>query len=332
VTTRRRVAIAVVGVLVLAAAAVWYAAGRRDDVSAAAGPTVDVTRGPVELTAGALYFRNVANPGKGVVATVPAADPSATRRLGELRCDRFAAGTANALCLRSADAPLPTSEVVILDATLGEVGRIEVPGVPSRLQLSGTGRMASWTTFVTGDSYARGSFSTRTGIVDLDTGERFTNIEDIPLYLDGARHHAMDVNYWGVTFAADDDTFYATVATGGETYLVRGSVEKWEVRTLRRNVECPSLSPDGTRLVFKKKVRDSDQPWRLHVLDLATMAEHPVAEPASVDDQVAWLDADTLAYGRPGRAGAKDIWTVPADGSGKPSVLVPGAESPSTPR
>lgn len=331
-TTGRRIAVAVVGVLVLAAAAFWYADQRQDNVEATAGPSVPVTRGTIGLTTGALYFSNAANPEKGVVATVPLADPSATRRLGDLRCDRFSAGKASALCLRSADAPLPTSEVLILDGKLNEVSRIEVPGIPSRLQLSSTGRLASWTTFVTGDSYARGSFSTRTGIVDLQTGERFTNIEDIPLYLDDVRHHAIDINYWGVTFAEDGDTFYATMATGGETYLVRGSIEEWEARTLRTNVECPSLSPDGTRLVFKKKVRDDNRPWRLHVLDLATMAEHPVAETVSVDDQVAWLDADTLAYGRPGRSGSKDIWSVPADGSGKPRLLVRGAESPSTPR
>ena len=34
---------------------------------------------------------------------------------------------------------------------------------------------------------------------------------------------APDVNVWGVTFARDSDRFYATLATGGETYLIEGA-------------------------------------------------------------------------------------------------------------
>ena len=45
-----------------------------------------------------------------------------------------------------------------------------------------------------------------------------------------------------------------------------------EARVLRENVECPSLSPDNTRIVFKKRMTDGPGgvTWRLHVLDLAT--------------------------------------------------------------
>ena len=46
---------------------------------------------------------------------------------------------------------------------------------------------------------------------------------------------------------------------------------------VRDNVECPSLSPDGTRLVFKKRTDpESPREWRLAVLDLASMQESPV--------------------------------------------------------
>ena len=37
---------------------------------------------------------------------------------------------------------------------------------------------------------------------------------------------AVDVNFWGVTFARDSDRFYATLATGGKTYLIEGSVAR----------------------------------------------------------------------------------------------------------
>ncbi|MFD0853409.1 hypothetical protein ACFQ07_14320, partial [Actinomadura adrarensis] len=68
--------------------------------------------------------------------------------------------------------------------------------------------------------------------------------------------------------------------------------------------------------------------WRLHTLRLRDLKETAVAEPESVDDQVVWIDDRTLAYGRPRGGNATDIWTVPADGSGSPGVLLRDAFSP----
>jgi Tol biopolymer transport system component len=139
---------------------------------------------------------------------------------------------------------------------------------------------------------------------------------------------AADVNFWGVTFA-DDRHFYATMATGGHTYLIHGDVSTKTAVTLRTNVECPSLSPDGTRIAFKKRVAGAspDAPWRLYVLDLATMREHPVAEHRNVDDQAVWSDDSTLVYSLPGDYGS-DLYTVPADGSGAPRLLTASALAP----
>ncbi len=187
--------------------------------------------------------------------------------------------------------------------------RHSLPGVPSRLQVSPSGRMVSWTVFVSGDSYNTTGFSTRTGLLDTSTEELRKSIEDIPLTIDGQRYYAPDLNFWGVTFTADDSRFYATAASRGRTHLITADYRTWEAKALRDNVECPSLSPDGTRLAFKKRV--SPGPWRLHVLDLATMAETPLAETRSIDDQAVWPDDHTVAYQHEGRT-----WTVPADGSG----------------
>ena len=78
---------------------------------------------------------------------------------------------------------------------------------------------------------------------------------------------------------------------------MEGDVSAKEVRTLRENVECPSLSPDGRRIAFKKR-RASGRGWRLHVLDLETLEDQVVAEEErSIDDQVEWLDDDHLLYG-----------------------------------
>ncbi|MEU5578034.1 hypothetical protein ABZ791_09445 [Streptomyces huasconensis] len=288
------------------------------------------------LNPGQLYFRST-EAGAGRVARLPAsgkAAPKAARTTGGPSCERFYAAGGTALCLQRRPGIPPKSYAVVLDDKLREKRRIALTGIPNRARVSASGRMLSWTMFATGDSYAGSSFSTRTSILDTRTGYLIKNMEEIPLTLDGRRYHSPDVNYWGVTFTKDDNVFYATVSTKGRTYLVRGDMKKWAATALRENVECPSLSPDNTRLAFKKRVREGTRnPWRLHVLDLRTMRERPLAERRNVDDQAAWLDDDTLAYALPGQDGRKqDIWSTPADGSGKPTLRVRGGSSPSAVR
>jgi hypothetical protein len=320
----RRSVILAAATVTLAAVAITYA------VVATRRPAVGGVR--LDLRPAQVLFRSNADAGR--VASVPLADPGAARVISATACDRFYAAAGTAVCLSIQPGALPTTDAVILgqqgaNQFTTETRRIHLAGIPSRARISASGRMVSWTVFVQGDSYNAGGFSTWTGILDARTGYAIINIENIQLYLDGKRYHSPDVNYWGVTFAADDNRFYATVSTKGRTYLVEGDYGKWEARVLRENVECPSLSPDGSRLVFKKRVSTgADNPWRLYVLDLATMRETPLAEPASVDDQAAWLDDRTVMYARPAGSGAVDVWAVAADGSGAPRLLIPDASSP----
>ena len=138
--------------------------------------------------------------------------------------------------------------------------------------------------------------------------------------MDGKADHRRGPNLWGVTFV-DDDTFYATAASGGKTWLVRGSLSAKQLTSIRDDVECPSLSPDGTRIAFKKHGDLPAGQWRLAVYDLATGTETALAETRSVDDQVEWLDDDHVLYGlprdRPAAPRRSDVWVVPADGSGR---------------
>ncbi|ONI83073.1 hypothetical protein ALI144C_17410 [Actinosynnema sp. ALI-1.44] len=326
---KTKLSITAIAVVLLAAVAFVYIkqAKANDPRDMPADVSVAVEPGPVTLTdPGRLVFRNEApGPDHGKVASVSLADPQGPRRVGQLRCDRFYTAAGRGLCLADAPGPLPSATVAFTDAGLVSQKSVDIAGIPNRAKLSADGTVASWTTFVTGDSYARtGTFSTRTGIMTAD--EVDTNIEDMPLRVGGRQHRADDVNFWGVTVAADDRTFYATVATGGQTHLVKADQQAWQAETLRENVECPSLSPDGTRIAFKKRVaQDGARPWREHVLDLRTMVETPLAETRSVDDQVVWLDDRTIAYTLPG----PEIWAVPADGSGAARLLVRHASSPS---
>ncbi|QEV17545.1 hypothetical protein [Streptomyces alboniger] len=329
---RSRIIAVAVAAAVLAGVAVAYTlhAARRAQSADAASE--------FGLDRGQLYFRGTEAGGAGRVARLPApgeatpgkAAHQAARTTGGPSCERFYAAARTALCLQRRSGIPPKSYAVVLDERLREKRRIALTGIPNRARVSASGRMLSWTMFATGDSYAGSSFSTRTSILDTRTGYLIKNMEEIPLTLDGRRYHSPDVNYWGVTFARDDNRFYATVSTKGRTYLVRGDMRKWAATALRTNVECPSLSPDNTRLAFKKRVREGTRdPWRLYVLDLRTMREHPLAERRNVDDQAAWLDDGTLAYALPGADGRRsDIWSTPADGSGKPVLRVRGGSSP----
>lgn len=310
-----RILLVVAAVIVLGAGATAYALRAPEEVAVAVEP------GSVELTPGRLLFVDDAS---GRVASVPLSSPGGPRRLSSLSCKRFYAAARQGLCLADRSGPFPGAVSIFVDQSLTETHRIDVAGVPNRAKLSADGRMASWTTFVTGDSYSQtGAFSTRTGIYDRETLLYQSNMEGTRIA--GIRT-AEDMNFWGVTFTEDDRSYYATLSTGGKTYLINGDSTDIAAKPLRENVECPSLSPDGKRVAFKKRVPgDGARPWREHVLDLTTMVETPLAETRGIDDQVVWLDNDTIAYGLPGEG----IWAVQANGEGAPRQLVPHASSPS---
>jgi hypothetical protein len=333
VVSRRQLIALTAFAVVLVILAVGYTVhvGRRDAARRPSAPPATAQSAQLFDGTPQLVFRNTElGAGYGQVATVPLADPTAARAYTTLSCDRAYAAAGTVLCLTSDRGVVTTYHAVIYDKELAPIRSLVVAGLPSRARISSDGRMASWTVFVYGDSYVSRTFSTRTAILDVKTGAMVDNLESFTIVKDGAKYQSPDVNFWGVTFATDDNTFYATLATKGQTYLVRGDLAARTVTTLRTNVECPSLSPDGTRLVFKKKVSsDVRKPWRLAVLDLATMKETLLAEPQSVDDQAAWLDNGTVMYSLPEQnAAITDVWKVPADGTGAPQLLVKGAFSP----
>ncbi|PBC77237.1 hypothetical protein BX265_1979 [Streptomyces sp. TLI_235] len=313
--------------------AVLHAADRsgRKDQEQAGGPAI--TPGPVTLAPDGtrrLLFRSTAwGPHRDEITAVPADRPDGPRTASGVKCLRFHAAAGTGICLQGEQEGLGDRyTAVVLDSALHELKRYPAAGIPTRARVSPSGHLAAWTVFVSGDSYAGTAFSTRTSIVDTRGWQLQESLETFTVLDGGKPLEAPDINIWGVTFA-DDNGFYATVATGGRTYLARGDLAARTLTTLHQNVECPSLSPDGTRVAYKKRVAGAspDAPWRLYVLDLATMTETATAEQRNLDDQALWADGHTLVYALAGDYGA-DLWTVPADGTGTPAVLTRSAVAP----
>jgi hypothetical protein len=165
----------------------------------------------------------------------------------------------------------------------------------------------------------------------MASGDVLGNLEEFATFRDGRRIKAADFNFWGVTFADDSNTFYATLQTAGKTHLVKGDLGLRTLTVIYDDLECPSLSPDGTRIAFKKRVGPTLAPWRLYVLDLSTMKEHAIAgETRSIDDQIEWLDNERVLYGAPrsSQSAVRDVWVAPVVGPGAARVYLSEAESP----
>ena len=320
---RARIVVAVAAAISLAAAAIGYSQLRDDqepkqDTPVTVAKQVSLEAGPRLLTLSPT----------GQVTTVSTVDSAEPRAVSEVKCDRIYAAAGTGACLKL-DGVLATVELVLLDKDLKPREAHQVSGLPNRVRVSQSGRMVGWTLFVDGEGYAELDFSTRTGIWDTRTGERVDSMETFQVIKDGVPYRTADLNFWGVTFTKDDNTFYATMHADKHRYLVEGDFAAKRVTVLKDVVECPSVSPDGSRIAFKEAVRgDYTEGWRLSVLDLATMKVTHTAETNSVDDQAAWLDDNTLGYALRRSDGIPDLWTVPADGSGQPTLRLKDASSP----
>lgn len=335
--SRSRLLAALTLAVVAAAAYVWFAMRHTppaEFVAAGEPGTLPSNAGTAIPGSPFIVFaRHSGSPdGKdGSLGVVPMSDLESPHFEEAIRCDRVDMSGGRGVCLSRRGRFSVRYFAVLFDASFETIGELELAGVPSRVQVSPAGRYAGMTVFVAGHSYTSGDFSTRTSIIDLEARHwLIEDLETLAVRRDGRTIRDIDFNFWGVTFAKDERTYYATLGTGGKTSLVRGDLQTRVVDVIEDDIECPSLSPDDRRVAFKHRTSTGAGPmtWQVWVLDLATRARHPLAETRNVDDQVQWLDDDKVLYSLPGaKPAVMDTWVVPADGSGTPEVFLPASYS-----
>jgi hypothetical protein len=277
-----------------------------------------------------LLYRNTAlGPAWGVLAVVGASGVIEYRP--SLQCERVHFAGGMGVCLRADRGLLTTYSAQIFDESLEVRHTIDLPGGGSRARVAPDGKLAAVTVFVSGHSYADATFSTATTLIDTGTGVTIGNLEEFLTLRDGAPWRLEDFNFWGVTFAKDSNTFFVTLSSGGRTFLARGSVDRRRMEVVREGVECPSLSPDGARIAFKRVVERPYRHWVIAVLDLGTMQETLLTEKRNVDDQVDWLDDDTILYGLPetesSSSAVVNTWMVDRRGARDPTLFLRNAAS-----
>ena len=246
----------------------------------------------------------------------------------------FAGGKGS--CLTADRGVFTTYTADIFDASFRRLFSLPLNGIPSRTRVSPNGRLAAVTVFVTGHGYDSVDFTTQTSLIDTSSGKIIADMEKFAVTKDGQPFIAEDFNYWGVTFAPDSDRFYCTLSSKRKHYLIEGSIKARTARVIHENVECPSLSPDATRVAYKKRMPGDRVIWQLHILDLKSMNETSLAERRSVDDQLEWLDSGQVLYSLPHNeavpGASTDVWAAPANGKGEPRLFLPNAYSPAVAR
>lgn len=332
---RLRWFLGIVTVLLLGGA-VAYAVVAITGYQSRATATVDATPKPTLPPGQLLVFRDTSpGPHYGQVASVPLADRRAARTSTGLACDRVYATHENLMCLHTDSGTHTSFGATLYDAAGDRLRSWPLPGLPSRTRISPDSSLVAQTSFVTGSSYGTAGFSTDTTIAAV-SGVDYGNLEKFALLVNGEKVTG-DREIWGVTFADDDNTFFATAMSGGRIWLVRGNLRARALVAVKDGAECPSLSPDGTRVAYKKNISTTAiKHWTLAVLDFATGAEKllPIPPSVSVDDQVDWLDDGTLLYGLadPRAPGDSNVYAVKADGASAPTLFLAHAWSPSVVR
>jgi hypothetical protein len=249
-----------------------------------------------------------------------------------LSCEAAYVAGGRGICLAANRGLFTTYAAKLFDAkTFKIIAEFPLKGVPSRCRMSSDGKLAALTVFISGHSYASVNFTTQTLLIEVDGGRIIADLEEFSVSRDGQAFKNKDFNFWGVTFTPDARHFYATLSTNQQHFLIKGDISNRTATVVHENVECPSLSPNASRIAYKKRfIAGGPVFWQLHILDLKTNRETPLSEKRSVDDQLEWLDNNHVLYSLPESGSAStNVWMEAADGASAPRLFLKKAYSPS---
>jgi hypothetical protein len=274
----------------------------------------------------------------GKLAFVDAGRTGPPQFVDSLMCEVVYVAGERGICLAAEYRILGIFAATLFDArNFGTLGKVPVKGIPSRARVAVNGKIAASTVFTSGHGYDSTSFSTQTLLIDIPSAQIIADVETFSVQRDGKPFKNRDFNFWGVTFSPDSRYFYATLSTQRQHLLVKGDIAARSAVVLHDNVECPSLSPDGKRIAYKKRLnKPGNVAWQLHVLDLASGKDTPLAEKRSVDDQLEWLNDEFLLYTLPDSetraTPVTNVWRIGVDGSMPPDLFLKNAYSPAVVR
>jgi len=263
-----------------------------------------------------------------------------SRVLLDRRCDRVHVGGSTGVCAAPLDTTFGGWETLIFDATTAgfPVRHAQASASPSRLRVSADGSVVSATGFISGRSYedVGGDATTIVTLVDVATNQ----LSGLVQYesQDKPQLAADIAQYWGVSFADPaGDTFYVTAHYGDGPVVVRGDTQSRVLGESLGDGSCPSVSPNGQLMVYK--AQRSEGGFDLVVRDLETGDTRVLGEQRSVDDQVEWLDNDTILYAlHPDDEADEavdpsfDIWKLDLAEGSTPELFAPAASSPAVVR
>ena len=261
------------------------------------------------------------------------------RTIYDQQCERAHASAGVALCLEEIDAGLlPYYSAKMLDLSDDSLAPIDdwrVP-LPSRARVDPAGRWVGWTGFVTGHSYLdEGEFATETLYVGRGPmaggpfGLAWYDSTNLP-----ERFRSIDANWWGLTFdPSEQDQGFATFSSNNRTEIVRLDLRTFEMHTTGIEGACPSIAPDGSKMVVRRETGSASTLTELHLVDIESGETSPISAPHFIDDQVEWLDSSTIIYAvvRDGEQAdpAFDLWSLDISTPGaEPELVVPFASSP----
>lgn len=262
-----------------------------------------------------------------------------TRTLLDRTCMRVHIATEHGVCLAEKGGVVASFTTTFFHAdNLNADVKSYASALPSRARISPDGKYSAITAFVTGSSYVDIGAETATIVTidEIDSNRLLRGATQFTIDSDEARFNNLNPQYWGMTFAADEDEIYITGFFGDMPEVMHGTLSTMTIEPTSWVGSCPSLSPDGKMLVFKEMTADNR--FELVVVDRETNTKHKLGETRSVDDQVEWLDNDTILYALHPEDGDTavqpefDIWMLDIAEGSEPELFLPNADSPAVAR